>query len=311
MEASNEARLRSVRGMVFDLQRFALTDGPGIRTTIFLKGCPLSCLWCHNPESQSFRPQLSFDPQRCTHCHGCAEVCPNGALTIRNGRLVVNHELCDGCGACVTECPEDAFTIIGREATAGEVLDEVLRDRAYFNRSGGGVTLSGGEPLAQPAFARALLELAKLYGLHTCLDTSGAVHVKRLHDILPFTDLFLYDYKATDSDTHKDLTGVRNEVVLQNLDYLYANGANIILRCPLIAGLNDSADHLEGIANLSRRYPRLRGIEIMAYHNMGRAKAERIGFADPLGTLPSTDESTKLGWLGALHDLGCGQAELG
>ena len=307
----SEQALRSSRGIVFDVQRSALTDGPGIRTTVFLKGCALSCLWCHNPESQSFRLQLSYDADRCRQCHACAEVCPTGALSVWDGELVVEHDLCNGCGACITECSEEALAIVGREVTAGEIIDEVLRDRPYYERSGGGMTISGGEPLAQPQFAIALLRLAKLHGLHTCLDTSGAVHPRRLQSALQFTDLFLYDYKATHPQVHQHLTGVRNDVVVENLEYLYQKGAEIILRCPLIPGVNDGPSHMKGIADLSRRYPRLRGIEVMPYHNMGRAKADRIGFENPLSNLPSADEATKAAWIGTLHALGCVHAVIG
>ncbi len=306
-----DKKLLETRGIVFDLQRFALTDGPGIRTTVFLKGCPLSCLWCHNPESQGFRLQLSYDADRCTQCLECADVCPTAALTVRDGRLHVEHDLCNGCGACVTACPKGALSIIGRESYAGEIIDEVERDRAYFERSGGGLTLSGGEPLAQPDFALALLRIAKDRDLQTCLDTSGAVHPRRLGKVLPYVDVFLFDYKSTDPQVHKDLTGVSNELILENLEYLYSKDAHIVLRCPLIPSINDSRRHLAAIAELSHRFPRLQGIEIMAYHNMGHAKARRIGFEDPLAALSSADEPIKTRWLNTLHEMGCRQAVLG
>lgn len=300
-----------VRGIVFDVLRFSLNDGPGIRTTVFLKGCPLSCLWCHNPESQAFRPQLSVDVDRCVDYVDCAALCPTGALSVVDGRLVVRHELCNGCGACVEECASDAIKIIGREATVNEILDEVERDRAYFERSGGGLTLSGGEPLAQPHFARALLSAAKARGLHTCLDTSGGVHPRRLQEVLPYTDLFLYDYKDTSVTRHRMLTGVSNELILENLDYLYSKGARIILRCPLVPGVNDTSDHLAGIAELAATYPDIESIQIMAYHHLGRGKAAAIGIDDPLQDLPSADDAVKQYWLHRLNVLGCSRCELG
>lgn len=299
------------RGIVFDLQRFALHDGPGIRTTIFLKGCPLSCVWCHNPESQGYRFQLSFDADRCVHCVECVDVCPAGALTAEDGRLVVRHDLCTACGDCVPVCAESALSIVGREQTAREVIEIVERDRVYYEKSGGGLTISGGEPLAQPDFAQAVLRLAKERGIHTCLDTSGAVHPRRLQAVLPYVDLFLFDYKVTEPDLHKELTGVSNELILENLEYLSEKGADVILRCPLVPGLNDSSAHLQAIGELSHRYPRLRGVEIMAYHDMGRKKACQIGFENPLADVAAADEADKARWLAELRSAGCDQAVIG
>lgn len=269
-------------GIVFDVQRFALHDGPGIRTTVFLKGCPLRCLWCHNPESQAFAPQLAFGAEeRAAHDPSA-------------------HRSLAKVGA-----------VIGRKMTVEEVMDEVLRDEAYYHRSGGGLTLSGGEPLAQPTFALALLREAKAYGLHTCLDTSGVVAPRWVEAAADLTDLFLYDYKATDPDEHRRLTGASNRLVLDNLDLLYRRGARVRLRCPLVPGLNDTPEHLEGIAALADRYPDLEGIEIMPYHDLGRDKAARIGREYALSGLPSADEAAKAGWLDWLHALGCTQAVLG
>ena len=298
-------------GLVFDIQRFALHDGPGIRTTVFLKGCPLSCLWCHNPESRSFRRQLSFDEDRCTHCLHCVDVCNTGALEVVDERLVVHHDLCDGCGGCVDRCPYDALAVIGGEKTVDQVIAEVEKDRAYYQRSGGGLTISGGEPLAQPGFTVALLRRAKEAGIHTCLDTSGAVHPRRIQEALPYVDVFLYDYKATPESAHVRLTGVSNELVLENLEYLYQKGANIILRCPLIPGVNDSTRHLKGIARLSRKYPNLLDVQLMAYHNMGKDKAHRLGMAYPLREHPSAGETDKERWLWTLVAHGCDRAVLG
>jgi pyruvate formate lyase activating enzyme len=192
-----------------------------------------------------------------------------------------------------------------------DVLGTVLRDRRYYERSGGGLTVSGGEPLAQPAFTLALLRSARMHGIHTCLDTSGAVHPRRIQEVMPHVDLFLYDYKASPHDTHRRLTGVSNELILENLEYLYEKGANIILRCPLVPGMNDSSVHLARIAELSERYPRLVGIEIMAYHDMGRGKSARLGLTDGLPGLPTTSDATRSHWLEMLHSMGCNRAIVG
>jgi glycyl-radical enzyme activating protein len=298
-------------GLVFDIQRFALHDGPGIRTTVFLKGCPLHCLWCHNPESRAFHPQIGFKADRCLHCMACVAVCPHAAQKQDQGRHLMDHSLCQVCKRCLSACDYGALRLIGEETRVDEILAEVLKDRAYYQRSGGGLTVSGGEPLSQFAFVRELLAAAKAEGLHTCLDTTGFARWHRLAALLPLVDLFLYDYKATDPAEHRRLTGVSNRLILENLDRLYAHGARILLRCPLVPGINDSPDHLQGIASLSHKYPDLAAVEIMPYHNLGRHKAAEVGMRSRLADLPSADEATQTGWLDALHTLGCRSARLG
>lgn len=298
-------------GIVFDIQRFALHDGPGIRTTVFLKGCPLRCLWCHNPESQAFAPQLAFDAERCTSCGLAARANMHGIESLDLGPDEATFAPGATTGTFTGACSHGALTVIGRELMVDEVMDEVLRDEAYYRRSGGGLTLSGGEPLAQPAFALALLHAAKAHGIHTCLDTSGAIAPERITEAAEVTDLFLLDYKATNPDEHRRLTGVSNRLVLDNLDALYRRGARIVLRCPFVSGVNDSPEHLAGIAALDARYPRLEGIEIMPYHDLGRDKAARIGQDYALPGVPSADDATKADWLERLRDLGCTRAVLG
>jgi pyruvate formate lyase activating enzyme len=301
----------ATRGLVFDIQRFALHDGPGIRTTVFLKGCPLHCLWCHNPESQSFQPQIAFKADRCQHCMACVGVCPSGAQHEEQGQHGMDHALCQRCQRCLAACDYGALRLIGEETSVDEILAEVLKDRAYYERSGGGLTLSGGEPVSQFAFVRDLLTAAKAEAVHTCLDTTGFARWDHLAALLPLVDLFLYDYKATDPDEHQRLTGVSNALILENLDRLYEQGARILLRCPLIPGINDSPHHLHGIAALSRRYPDLAGVEIMPYHNLGRHKAAEVGMVSTLADLRSADEATQTAWIDALHALGCASARIG
>lgn len=298
-------------GIVFDIQRFALHDGPGIRTTVFLKGCPLHCLWCHNPESQCHAPQLAFDAERCLQCGICVAACDQDVHELVGGQHVVHFDRCITAGACVAACDQQALEIIGRSMGVEEVLAEVERDRPYYERSGGGITLSGGEPLAQFDFAMALLAEAQRRDLQTCLDTSGAVSQRRLAAVADVTDLFLFDYKATDPETHRTLTGVSNELVLENLAFLLECGARVILRCPLVPGVNDTADHLTGIAALVARHPGLEAVEIMPFHNMGRAKATRIGAVNALAAVPTADEATQQRWLATLHKSGCEHARLG
>ena len=298
-------------GMVFDIQRASLHDGPGIRTAVFLKGCPLHCVWCHNPESQSKSKEISFRPESCAVCGECVKTCQHGAHQIVEGVHFYDRSRCERCGDCVETCLYEALKLAGKEQTVEEVMAVVLRDRPFYDQSGGGLTISGGEPMLQAEFTLDLLRAAKTEGLHTCLDTCGWTSQCAFEQVLPFVDLFLFDYKATNPETHKKLTGVSNELILSNLDFLVRQGATLRLRCPLIPGVNDSPEHLEGIAALHHRYPDLDGIDLMAYHNVGNAKYERYGLENPLPGLKTTDEEIKQGWVQSLCNLDCRIASLG
>ncbi len=298
-------------GMVFNIQRTSLHDGPGIRTAVFLKGCPLRCVWCHNPKSQSTTKEISFRPESCSVCGQCVETCQHGAHQIVEGIHVYDRSLCEKCGDCVETCLYEALKLAGKEQTVDEIITVVLRDRPFYDQSGGGLTITGGEPMLQAEFTLELLKAAKAEGLHTCLDTCGWTTQRAYKQVLPFVDLFLFDYKATNPETHKELTGVSNELILANLDFLVRQGARLRLRCPLIPGINNSSDHLEGIATLHRRYPDLDGIDLMAYHNVGNAKYERYGLENPLPGLKTTEEEIKQGWVRSLHNLDCRIATLG
>ncbi|MGB8213763.1 MAG: glycyl-radical enzyme activating protein [Anaerolineales bacterium] len=301
----------TLTGTIFDIQRTSLHDGPGIRTAVFLKGCPLHCLWCHNPESQSKTKEISFRPESCAVCGECITTCQHGAHRILDGVHIYDRSLCEACGDCVGTCLYEALKLAGQEQTVEQVMAVVLRDRLFYEQSGGGLTISGGEPMLQPEFTLALLKAAKAEGLHTCLDTCGWTSQRAYEQVLPFVDLFLFDYKATNAEIHKKLTGVSNELILSNLAFLAQHGAIIRLRCPLVPGINDSIEHIKGIASLHRRYPGLDGIDLMAYHNVGNAKYERYGLENPIPNLKTTPESTKQAWLEALHRLGCENATLG
>jgi glycyl-radical enzyme activating protein len=298
-------------GMVFDIHRTSLHDGPGIRTAVFLKGCPLRCTWCHNPESQSRMKEISFRPESCAACGDCVKTCQHGAHQIVDNIHIYDRSLCEQCGDCVETCLYEALKLAGREQTVEDVMAVVLRDRPFYEQSGGGLTVTGGEPMLQPEFTLELLKAAKAEGLHTCLDTCGWASQRAYEQILPVVDLFLFDYKATDPEIHKELTGVSNELILSNLDFLVRQGARLRLRCPLIPGINDTPEHLAGIAALAENYPEIEGVDLMAYHNVGNAKYERYGLENPLPGLKTTDEAAGKAWLDTLHALGCEVAAMG
>jgi len=298
-------------GLVFDIQRGCLHDGPGIRTTVFLKGCPLRCAWCHNPEAMSASPQLFFTEDKCVSCGKCAAVCHQRVHRLQNSEHSVEFTKCLQCGACVDACDHEGLRIVGKEMSADEVMKEVLADADFYLRSGGGITLSGGEPLFQPRFVRELLARSKESGIHTCVETSGFVAESTLREILPLIELVLFDYKVSDHKLHRELTGVTDDPILQNLDMAYRMKAPIVLRCPLIPGINDGDDHLRGIANLSARYPALVGVEVIPYHGMGLNKARSIGMTQLSPASRTVNQSTKERWMVRLQELGCMRAALG
>ena len=254
----------AITGTIFEIHRFSLNDGPGIRTTIFLKGCPLQCSWCHNYESQKAERQLYFDPSKCVKCGNCVELCPTKVHSISNGAHQINYDNCNLSGNCVEVCPEDALKIIGQEMAVEEVLAEVEKDRSYYERSHGGVTISGGEPMQQFAFLLDLVRALKHKNFHVCLDTSGYASKKLFQQIAPFIDLFHYDIKVFDDQVHQIHTGVKNDNILQNLDILARDKKQIVLRCPIIPGVNDKKKHFLQLAELASKYRSVIKIDLLA-----------------------------------------------
>ena len=271
--------MSAVTGRVFDIQRFSIHDGPGIRTVVFLKGCPMHCLWCHNPESISINPLLAFAPEKCIGCGTCLKVCPRQVHQFANDQHILNRDQCNACGSCAEGCPAKALELVGREMTVSEVLEKVLRDKPFYETSGGGITLSGGEPMMQINFTTELLKTAKMQDLHCCVETCGLTKFAYFRQILPYVDLFLYDIKEMDNDLHIDFTGVPNCLILENLRRLHDNGASVRLRLPLVPGYNDREDHFTKVAELANGLPRLEGVELKPYHPLGNSKISRFGLS--------------------------------
>lgn len=269
-------------GIVFDIQRFSIDDGPGIRTTVFLKGCPMRCRWCHNPESWSDKPELGFLPLRCISCGECLRVCPKGAHRLSDGKHIIDRKLCAGCGICAEHCYAGALEIVGKEMAAEQVIGEVQKDSEFYMHSGGGMTLSGGEPTSQIDFSVALLEAARHDCIHTAIETCGCCDTVILERLIPVTDLFLYDLKA-DPNRHKELTGVPIKPVLDNLCFLIGKGANVRLRLPLIPGINDTKEHLSQVIFFIQNYPTIQGVDILPHNSLGKSKFPRFGIENPLG----------------------------
>jgi len=239
------------------------------------------------------------------------DVCEQGAHQIVDDSHVMVHALCIACGICLSYCTHDALKLIGEEWSVEKIMEEVERDVDYYEHSGGGITLSGGEPMGQFQFALDILETCREGGIHTCVETSGFAPQRHYKRINPLVDLFLLDYKVMEQDAHQSLIGVPNDLILSNLDFLYSQGVSIILRCPLIPGVNDTDAHLEGIAAISEKYPDLEGIEIMAYHDLGRDKDLRLGREYRVKGVKTADESTMQAWLESLAALGCARAVIG
>lgn len=267
----------NANGIIFDIQRFSLHDGPGIRTTVFFKGCPLHCLWCHNPESITPAPQLFFLPEKCIGCGYCFRVCPQKAHRMKNGEHILDRTICTDCGLCAKECYAKALEAVGRIASTEEVMNEVLADRPFYETSGGGITLSGGEPTRQIEFAVSLLTQARSEKIHSVVETCGYCAWERLEALLPLTDAFYFDYKETNPARHRDFTGVDNLLILKNLRALCKAEALVRLRCPIIPGLNDREEHFAGIAAICKELPAIEGAEIMPYHPLGEGKHQRLG----------------------------------
>jgi len=265
-----------MKASIFNIQKFSIHDGPGIRTTVFFKGCPLQCIWCHNPESQNSGKEILYDKNKCTLCGSCIKICQNNAIEIKDNDLEMNMDKCTFCGDCTVSCINSARQIAGKEYTVDQVMKEVLKDRVFYKNSKGGVTLSGGEPLIYAAFVEELLMKLKKENIHTAVDTCGAVDFKVLERISEYTDLFLYDIKSTDEEKHILYTGVSNKNIIENLIKLSKIHNNINLRLPIIEGINADENHIFEILKLIRN-TNIKKINLLPYHDIAMHKYEKLG----------------------------------
>ena len=267
------------RGLVFDIQRFSTHDGPGIRTTVFLKGCPLSCAWCHNPESQSSHCELFFHKEICIDCGSCDSACPWGNARHILANTQLRMKKCNTCCLCAKACPSKAIEVVGKYYTSDEIIDEIKKDKAFYSNTNGGLTVSGGEPLFQYDFTKDVLRKAKNENIHTTLETSGYTTTEKIIGIMPFVDLFLWDIKAPDDNTYKKYTGVSFQPILRNIKLADKVGANIIIRLILVPKVNMNNKFYDFIVDLRSSLNHIRTVEVIPYHDFGIAKKEKLGVA--------------------------------
>lgn len=264
-----------MKGKILNITRFCVDDGPGIRTTVFLKGCPLRCLWCHNPESQSSENDILYDAKKCVGCLQCVSVCPNGCHTFD-----INHQFnrnrCVGCGICAQNCPSKALEVYGQTLSVSEVYKVIEKDKTFYNTSNGGVTISGGEPLFQPDFTAQLLKTCQENGIHTVIETSGFASKQIILSIIPYCDFVLFDIKETNAKLHKEYTGVPLEPILNNLKTINQNKIPFIIRAPIIPTLNDREEHFRALKELRLSMEYCHGVQIMPYHSIGSYKYEQM-----------------------------------
>jgi len=262
-------------GRVINIQKYSVHDGPGIRTTVFFKGCPLDCWWCHNPESQSLNQEIMFFEERCTGCGICVKRCTENAIEIVDNMAVLNEEKCTPCSRCTDFCPNDAREFVGKDITVQELMKEIIKDEVFYEESKGGVTFSGGEPLIHVDFLNEILKRCKDRGIHTAVDTSGAVQWEKIEKLIDKIDLFLYDIKLMDNEKHKKYVGTENIVILENLKKLSHRGANIFVRMPIISGVNDDDNHIDEALRFLSNINLLQ-VNLLPFHKMGRDKYRRI-----------------------------------
>ncbi len=298
------------QGMIFNIQRFSIHDGPGIRTTVFFKGCPLNCRWCSNPESQSRHRELLYNPRNCRRCHSCVAACPEKAISVReDGYIQIDRNACTRCEACTKVCLPRALYMEGRLVTAGELVEEAIKDRPFYEKSGGGVTVSGGEPLFQAEFLLEFLQALKDEGIHTTVETTGFASREAFESVLPFIDLLYYDLKHPDSVKHRDKTGVGNERILENLAFAIASGKEMVVRIPVIPGFNNTPEAIAGYVELFQKLG-IRQAHLLPFHQYGAGKYDLMGIPYEYRDTPNMEKEELADMKTSLEATGC-QVQLG
>ena len=291
--------------LIFDIKRYAINDGPGIRIVIFMKGCNLNCLWCHNPEGISFRQEKIYTVSKCIQCGTCVRACLEKALTLTGNGIVTDPGLCQLCGQCAEVCPTKAIELSGRSMTVNQIMNEIRKERVFFDQSGGGVTFSGGEPLLHSEFLIPLLDECGKQGIHRAVDTAGLVNSEILIEAARRTDLFLFDLKMMDSEMHRKWTGVANEKILKNLKLLAESGAKIIIRIPLIGGVNDDFENIKATAQFIADLPgEKREINLLPYHKIAQTKYGKLGRPGDFQLLNEPDKKTQLNAISIFREYG-------
>lgn len=277
-------------GKVFNIMKYSIHDGPGIRTTVFLKGCPLNCQWCHNPEGQGLDQELMYRPDRCIGCGRCIEMCPNGAVILSEGKLVYHRDQCQACGQCCKTCHAGVRELVAKTMSMEEVMAEIEKDLIFYDESGGGVTFSGGEALLQPDFMLEILKKCRTKEIHTAVETCGFVKLDSLKTISNYVNLILYDLKIMDSRKHQDVTGAPNELILANLLWLAKNYPQVIVRVAIIPGINDDEENLSKMGEFIASLKSVQDVHIFPYHKTGVEKYQRLGLEYLLSDLNSPDD---------------------